>query len=303
MIRRCCLGLAAALLLVVPAAAQGARIQAVASFSVLGDLVARVGGERVEVSTLVGPNGDAHGYAPTPADAGRIGAARLVVVNGLGFEGWLDRLVKASGTKATVVVASKGVKAIEARGDAHGHAHGSGGHGGDPHAWQDVGNVRLYVAAIRDALVAVDPDGAAVFAENARRYTAELDALDAEVRALLATVPLANRKVITSHDAFGYFAAGYGLRFIAPRGVSTESEPSAKDVARIVRQIKAEAIPAVFLENMTDPRLMERVAKETGARIGGRLYSDALSEPGGPAATYLDMMRHNARALVAALAR
>lgn len=303
MIRCACLGLAVALLLISPASGQPAKLPVVASFSILGDLVARVGGDRVEVSTLVGPNGDAHGYAPTPADAGRIGAARLVVVNGLGFEGWLDRLVRASGTKATVVVASKGVKPIEARGDTHAHAHGGHGHGGDPHAWQSIANVRLYVAAIRDALVAADPEGVSLFTENARRYTAELDALDAEVRALLATIPAANRKVITSHDAFGYFAAGYGVRFIAPRGVSTESEPSAKDVARIVRQIKAEAIAAVFLENMTDPRMMERVAKETGARIGGRLYSDALSEPGGPAATYLDMMRHNARTLAAALAR
>lgn len=303
---RFCLAAVAVLLSLAPmsrAWAQTTKLPVVASFSILADFVARVGGDRVEVSALVGPNGDAHGYSPNPADAARVAGARVVVTNGLGFESWIDRLVKASGTKAVLVVASKGVKPIEARGgNDHGHGHGHA-HGGDPHAWQDVANVMLYVAAIRDALASADPAGRTAYEENARLYTAELDRLDAAVRTALAAIPAASRKVITSHDAFGYFAKSYDIRFIAPRGISTESEPSAQDVARIVRQIKAEKVAAVFLENMSDPRLMERIAKETGARVGGRLFSDALSEPGGPAPTYVEMMRHNARTLAAALAR
>jgi zinc/manganese transport system substrate-binding protein len=281
-----------------PGFAHADAIKAVASFSILADLVRQVGGDRVEVTSLVGPDGDGHAFSPSPADANRVAAASIVVVNGLGFEGWMDRLARASGTKAPVVVASRGVTPIE--GD-HGHG-GDHRHSADPHAWQSIGNVRIYIANIRDGLIAADPAGRESYGANAARYLAELDRLEGEVRASIARIPAARRRIITTHDAFGYFARAYGIRFLAPQGVSTEAQASAKEVARIIRQIRAEKIPAVFLENVSDRRLMDRIAKETEAKVGGRLYSDALSGAGGPAPTYLDMMRHNVRAFDAALA-
>jgi zinc/manganese transport system substrate-binding protein len=276
-------------------------IKAVATFSILADLVRQVGGERVELTTLVGPDGDAHVFSPSPADGRRIADAKVVFANGLGLEGWLGRLVKASGGKARLVEVARGVTPLP---DAGGHAgHGSGlSHaGGDPHAWQDVRNVKLYVAAIRDALADASPGDRATFATNAAAYLAKLDALDAEIRERIGRIPADRRRIITSHDAFRYFKAAYGLDFVAPQGVSTEAEASANDVARIIRQIRREKITAVFLENVTNARLLERIASETGAKIGGRVYSDALSGPDGPAATYLDMMRHNLAAFTAAL--
>lgn len=288
-----------------PAAAE--PVKAVASFSILGDLVSQVGGDRVSVETLVGPDGDAHVFSPSPADAKKVAAANVVFENGLGLEGWISRLVKSSGTKASVVVASKGVvtRKMEEEEDGHGHGHAHGkGHDAqvvDPHAWQSVANVKLYVANIRDGLIAADPEGRAVYEANAAAYGEKLDALDAEIRAAWAKVPEQRRRVITSHDAFGYYADAYKVEMIAPQGVSTETEASAKDVARIIRQIKAEKIQAVFVETITDKRLAERIAKETGAAIGGALYSDALSPAGGPAASYLDMMRSNLKQLTAAL--
>jgi len=300
--RRSALSIAAALLVAVglPAVAQTTGAQAplpvVASFSILADFVAEVGGPRVAVTALVGPDGDGHVYQPTPADARAVAAARLVVVNGLGFEGWMDRLVKASGSRATIVTATRGVKPLRDPDTGQGH-----GHDIDPHAWQDVGNARLYVTSIRDALIEADPAGRADYEARAAAYLGRLDALDAEIRAAIAKIPADRRRVITSHDAFGYFSRAYGLSFVAPQGVSTESEASARDVARIIRQIRAEKLPAVFLENVSDPRLMDRIARETGARIGGRLYSDALSRADGPAGTYIEMMRNNIRELSSAL--
>ena len=282
--------------LAVPALAQEKpqeKLKVVATFSILADLVKNVGGDRVAVSALVGPNGDAHVYQPTPSDAKTLADAKLVVVNGLGFEGWLSRLVKASGTKAPTVVATKGVKPRKM--EEHGHTET------DPHAWQSVANAKTYVASIRDALVAADPAGKAAYEANASAYLAKLDALDAEVRDAVAKIPADRRRIITTHDAFGYFAAAYGVTFIAPQGVSTEAEVSAKDVARIITQIKKQKIPAVFLENVTDKRLLERIGAESGARIGGTLYSDALTDEKGEAPTYLDMMRHNVKQLAAAL--
>lgn len=298
--------LAAALAVLAPARAEDgapARLPVVASFSILADFVREIGGDRVEVTSLVGPDQDAHGFEPSPADAGRLARARLVVVNGLGFEGWMARLVKASGTKAATVEATRGIKTIAAEADhdrhgGHGHSHGA-----DPHAFQDVANARIYVANIRDGLISADPAGRAVYEANATRYLAELESLDREVRAEIGRIPEARRRVITDHDAFAYFARAYGLSFVAPRGVSKESDVSARDVARIVRQIKAGKIPALFFENVADPRLIEQIARESGAAIGGKLYSDALSKPDGPAATYAALMRHNAKTLAAALAR
>ncbi len=282
-----------------PALAESDKLRVVATFSILGDFAAQVGGERVAVTTLVKPDADAHGYAPAPSDARTLAAADLVVVNGLGLEGWIDRLIKASGAKAPVVVASKGIKPIE-EADAHGHGHAHDHHA-DPHAWQSIANAKIYVANIRDGLSLRDPAHAAEYAARATAYLGELDALEAEVRATIAKIPPAQRRIITTHDAFGYFTAAYGLTFIAPQGVSTDSEASPRDVARIVRQIRAEKIPAVFLETIADPRLMEQIARESGAAIGGRVYSDALSGPGGPAPTYVAMMRNNLTAFAKAL--
>ncbi len=298
--RRTLLAAPLALVLAPRGAAAQTTIPVVATFSILADLVRAVGGERLSITSLVGPDGDAHVYTPKPDDAKAVAAARLVFVNGLGFEGWIDRLVAASATKAPRIVATRDVKPIAAK-DEHDHDHGHDHGKTDPHAWQSVPNAKLYVAAIRDGLVAADPDGKATYEANASAYLAKLDVLDAEIRAAFAKVPPAERRIIASHDAFGYYTAAYGVKFIAPSGVSTESEPSAKDVARIIREVKRLKIKAVFMENITDTRLIERIAKETGAKIGGRLYSDALSGPGGPAATYLDMMRHNLSMLTAAL--
>jgi zinc/manganese transport system substrate-binding protein len=287
-------------LVAVPAAAQDrppGKIKVVATFSILGDLVSQVGGERVEVATLVGPNGDAHAFSPTPGDARTLGAAGVVFVNGLGLEGWMTRLVKASGSRAPTVVVSKGVKTHQMEDEDH-----PGRTVTDPHAWQSVANVKIYVANIRDGLSSADPSGQGVYEAQAKAYLTTLDALEQEVRAAIEKIPPGRRKIITTHDAFGYFGAAYGLDFISPEGVSTDSEPSAKDVAKIIAQIRKQKIPAVFMENITDPRMMQRIAKESGARIGGTLYSDALSKPGGPAGNYLDMMRNNIRELRKALA-
>jgi zinc/manganese transport system substrate-binding protein len=280
-----------------PARAQGnkEKIKVVATFSILADLVANVGGDRIDIATLVGPNGDAHVYQPSPADAKRLADARVVFTNGLGFEGWIARLIKASGTKAPVVVATKGVKPRRMESaDAHGHST-------DPHAWQAVPNVTIYVANIRDGLIAADLAGKAAYEANATAYLAKLDALDREVRAEVARIPAERRRIISTHDAFGYFSAAYGLEFIAPQGVSTEAEVSARDVAKIIEQIRRQKIPAVFLENVSDARVVKRIAEETGAKIGGTLYSDALTDEKGEAPTYIDMMRHNIRTLSAAL--
>ncbi|NEW93446.1 metal ABC transporter substrate-binding protein [Rhodopseudomonas sp. BR0M22] len=296
--------LIAALLMAAPAQADD-RVRVVASFSILGDFVRNVGADRVEVSTLVGPNGDAHVYTPSPADAKTIADARLVVVNGLGLEGWLPRLVQSSGGKATIVTATKGIKVREADADDD-HGHGGGDHAHDhgktdPHAWQSVPNAKIYVANIRDALIAADPAGAATYRANAEAYLAKLDALDRDVRAAVASIPAPRRKVISTHEAFGYFADAYGIAFIAPQGVSTESEASARDVASIITQIRKDKVPAVFLENISDPRLMQRISAETGAKIGGTLYSDSLTPENGDAPTYIDMVRHNIKTLTGAL--
>jgi zinc/manganese transport system substrate-binding protein len=279
-----------------PADAQD-KIRVVATFSILADFARNVGGDAVEVGSLVGPNGDAHAYSPSPADGKRLADAKLILVNGLGFEGWIERLVKASGTKAVVVTASRGIKPRQMT-DEDEHDHGKT----DPHAWQSVANAKIYVANVRDALVKADPGGTAAYEANAAAYLAKLDQLENDIKATIAAIPAERRKIITTHDAFGYFGAAYRLQFIAPQGVSTEAEVSARDVAKIIRQIKTQKIPAVFMENVSDPRLMKRIAEEAGAKIGGKLYSDALSQPGGPAATYLDMMRNNLKEFQSALA-
>src|SRR5215471_11764287 len=286
--RRLCLILVVFALAAQPSRAQD-RVDVVASFSILADIVKNVGGDRVNVVSLVGPNGDVHVYTPAPSDAKTNAEAKILFINGLGLEGWLPRLVQSAGSKAMIATASDGVAPLQL------------GSAADPHAWQSVPNVRIYVANIRDALSSADPADEAVYRANADHYLKELDALDAEVRAAIARIPSDRRKVITTHNAFGYFAAAYGIAFLAPVGVSTETEPSARDIALLIRQIRKDKIPAVFLENLSDDRLIGRIAAETGARAGGTLYSDSLTDEKGPAPTYIDLVRHNIKALTSAL--
>jgi len=282
--------LAALVLIAVTDLARAAdRLNVVASFSILGDFVRNVGGDRINVTTLVGADSDAHVYVPTPSDAKRVADAKLVFVNGLGFEGWLPRLVKSAGGKADIVTTTSGIAPLKLGSEA------------DPHAWQSVANAKIYVANIRDALAAVAPADAEAFESRADAYLADLDALERDVREAVAKLPESRRKVISTHNAFGYFAAAYGIEFIAPLGVSTESEASARDIAAIITQIRAARIPAVFLENITDPRLMGRISAETGARVGGTLYSDSLTGEKGDSPTYIAMVRHNIKALTSAL--
>lgn len=282
----------------------GAKLKVVASFTILADITRQVAGERATVTSLVGPNGDAHVYRATPADAKTLREADIVVVNGLGFEGFMPRLIASSGTKASIVTATKGLKPLEIKasdGHGHGHSHGHSHGKHDPHAWQSIDAVKLFVANIRDGLIARDPAGTETYKANATTYLASLDALKSELNGLIAAIPPERRVIVTNHDAFGYFGRDFGFRMEAVQGISTESEPSARDVARIIRIVKEKRARAVFVENMTDPRIGEQLAKETGAKLGGTLYSDALTDEKGPAPTYLALMRHNATMLAAAL--
>jgi zinc/manganese transport system substrate-binding protein len=292
------------------------KLKVVATFSILGDLASEIGGDHVEVRTLVGPNGDAHTFEPSPADAKAMGGAAVLVENGLGLEGWLGRLITVSGFKGEKVIATEGVKPIawtgaeeeeghdkaEAGHDGHDHAaHEGHSHSVDPHAWQNPLNGVLYVQNIVAGLSAADPENAADYKAKGDQLVGALQAIDAGFKAEFAKVPAERRKLVTSHDAFGYFAAAYGIQFVAPEGVSTESEASAADVAKIIRQIKAEKIQSLFAENITDPRLLNQIARETGVSIGGELFSDALSPPDGPAPTYLKMFENNGAKLLAAM--
>jgi len=274
----------------------GQPLNVVASFSILGDMVKNVGGDRISLTVLVGPNSDTHVFQPKPADAKTLAGADVVFVNGLGFEGWMTRLVRASGYKGPVVEASQGVKTLTMADEEHG-----GKKVADPHAWQDLANGKRYVATIEKALSQADPAGAEVYTANAQAYLKKIEAMDAWVKAEFAKVPQEERRIITSHDAFGYLGHAYGVTLLAPMGFSTESEASALNVGKLIRQIKKEKIKALFVENMSDPRMIERIAKEAGVRPGGTLYSDALSEPDGPGGTYLDMFRNNVTKLVAAM--
>lgn len=272
-------------------------IPVVASFSILGDLVQVVGGQRVQVTTLVGPDADAHSFEPKPADARAILKARLFVTNGLNFEPWADKLAKSAAYQGAMVVASRGVKPIQIEEAGHGHGH----HDADPHAWQNPNNVVLYVQNIAAGLSKVDPAGASSYQANAARYAALLKDFDAQARAQFAAVPEAKRKVITSHDAFGYLAAHYQIKFLAPEGVNADATPSAKHVAGLIRQMKREKIKAVFVENMSNPKLIAQLGKDAGATLGGTLYSDALSGPTEPGSSYLKLMQHNVTQLLAGM--
>ena len=279
------------------------QVKVIASFSILGDMTKNIGGDRVEIITLVGPNGDAHVYEPTPADAKAVASAGLVIVNGLGMEGWMERLIKTSGYKGPVVVATKGIKPREMT-EEEKEKHEAGAkheHKIDPHAWQDLANGQIYVDDIAAGLSAVDPAGAFTYKANAEAYKAKLAELDKWVKKEFASIPKPQRRLITSHDAFGYLGAAYGVTIHSPMGVSTESEPSAGGVAKLIQQIRKEKVNAVFIENVSDPRLVEQISKESGVKLGGELYSDALSKPEGPAPTYIDMFKNNVTKMVAAM--
>lgn len=252
------------------------RLKVVATFSILGDFVREVGGDQVEVTTLVGPDADSHSFQPTPADARKLAVAQLLVSNGLGLEGWLDRLAQASDFKGKTIVASTG-----------------SAFGTDPHGWQDVSNARRYAAVIAQGL-GTSP-------ERATAYDRRLAALDAWVRTEIARVPEDKRRVVTNHNAFGYFARAYGVTFVAAHGAATDSEPSARDIAQLIRLARAQKIRALFVEAQGNPRLIAEIARDAGAEVGPPLYSDALSKADGPAATYEAMMRYNVSALVAGM--
>lgn len=282
-----------------PAGAAEPALRAVASFSILGDLVRQVGGERVAVEVLVGPGSDAHVYSPKPAQAKQVGQAQLVLSNGMGFDGWMARLLKSAGFKGRHVVASAGIQPLKGAADEHGHGHAHAA--ADPHVWQDVGRVQAYVKNIAQGLCAADAAGCDSYRSNAAAYGQQLDALDQEIRRAWSAIPAQQRLVISSHDAFGYYASAYGVRFLAPQGVSTDSEASAQGVARLVRQIRQEKASALFVESIADPRLIEQIARETGLKASSEgLYSDSLA-PQGEAASYLGMMRYNTRVLIAAI--
>ena len=310
-------------------------IPVVATFSILGDMVERIGGEHIVVTTLVGPDGDAHVYQPTPQAARAVAEADLMFVNGLDFEGWLERLAQAAAFDGALVVATDGIEALvfDEHGDEHGDHdehkddhddhedkdhkddhdkhegehddhddHAGHDHGAfDPHAWQSLTHAVTYVDNITAGLAKADPKNAADYYANRATYVTEIEALNVDVTAMMAGLPEEKRTVVTSHDAFGYFAHAYGLTFEAPQGLSTESEVSAADVAELIEQIREEGISAVFIEAIADNRLLKQIANETDATIGGTLYSDGLSNAEGPASTYLDMMRHNAETLSKAL--
>jgi len=301
-------------------------LKVVASFSILGDMVTQLGGDTVEVVTLVGPDEDAHVFEPSPSDAKVLKSADLVVVNGLGFEGWLDRLVNASGFSGQIVVASEGVTpramVMEVHKDAHEEEHHHGDehaqhgdqehmtghhhhhHGDvDPHAWQSLSNGMLYAQNISKALVAADPAHAAAYHRAETVYVGKIKTLESWVKEQFATVPKANRRMITSHDAFGYLGDAYGVQMFSPVGVTTASEASAGGVKELIRQIKREKISAVFVENISDRRLIDQIAREAQVQVEGELYSDALSKADGPAASYLTMFRFNVEKIVSAMRR
>ena len=371
------------------------RLDVVATFSILGDMVQQVGGDRVKVTSLVGPDGDTHVYRPTPKAAKAIAQTKVLFVNGLEFEGWIERLIESSGFKGRVVTATAGIEALKMEEEGHDDDHDKHGkkdhhddhdkhgkkdhhddhdkhgkkdhhddhdkhgkkdhhddhdkhgkkdhhddhdkhgkkdhhddhdkhgkkddhddhdkhgkkdghehhhHGEyDPHAWHSLANARIYVRNIVDGLAAADPQGAKAYRANAERYIKEITSLESEMEKAMKSVSADGRKVVTPHDAFGYLGSTYGIKFLAPVGISTEAEASAGDVAKLIRQIKKEKISAIFVENISDRRLLDQIVRETGARIGGTLYSDALSKANGPAGTYLDLMRHNISTLVKAL--
>lgn len=282
-------GIASATLALVALPALADEIKVVASFSILGDMVEQVAGNYADVTTIVGPDADAHVYTPSVADARAVAEADVIFVNGMGFETWSDTLIAESGTDASVHIATDGITPVLVEGEV------------DPHAWNSLLNGAIYVQNIASVLSEAVPAHADDFNANAEAYIAQLTALDTETREKLGKLPADRRTVVTAHDAFGYLADAYGLTFLAPVGIDTEAEPSAKELAALIDGLKEQGASALFVENITSPALVEQIAAETGLEIGGRLFSDALSERGGPATSYLAMFQHNLGTLVTAL--
>ncbi|GAA3614539.1 metal ABC transporter substrate-binding protein [Gibbsiella greigii] len=268
-------------------------VDAVASFSILGDIVKQVGGEHVKVTTLVGPDGDPHSFEPSPKDSKVLSQADVVFVSGLGMEGWIDRLVSASGYRGKVIITSEGINSRKMEEDGETVT--------DPHAWNSMKNGVQYATNVMNALIAADPQDAGYFRQRGSEYIQQLEQLDSWAKAQFAAVPQEKRKVLTSHDAFGYFGQEYGVTFLAPVGFSTEAEASASDVAGLIKQIKQEHVHTYFIENQTDPRLVKQIAAATGAKAGGELYPEALSKPEGPAATYVQAFKHNVETIAASM--
>ncbi len=289
-----------------PAMAQDRKLKIIASFSILADLAREVGGDRVTVEPIIGPDQDAHHYEPKPGDAKKLAGADIVLVNGLGFDPFMHKLVEASGAKPRRIMASDGLSFVQRPAGKKGHDHDHGKSASaakdDPHVWQSLVNARVIVATIAKALSDADPAGKSAYDANRAAYTARLDALDAEFRPRLAALPANRRSFATMHDAFRYLARDYDLTSHALQGISTHAQPSAGDLKRIIRQLKALKTPAAFLENVTDSRAIDQIARESGAKVGGTLYSDALSLADGPASTYIGLMRHNLSRMTAALA-
>ncbi|MFO2465460.1 metal ABC transporter substrate-binding protein [Pseudomonas sp. 15FMM2] len=270
------------------------KLQVVTSFSILADITQQVGGDHIQISNMVGPDADAHTYEPSPDDAKSLLKARLIIKNGLGFEPWLERLVTSTETRGTLVTASKGViaRTLEEDGDTI----------PDPHAWHNLANAEIYVNNITKALVAADPANQADYLRNSETYLKQIYRLLAEANAKFSSLPPGNHRIVTSHDAFGYLGQAYGIDFIAPQGLSTEREPSAAEVAALITQIRKDKVKAVFIENIKDSRLLKQIAHESGARIGGTLYSDALSAEG-PASTFTGLFEYNLNTLYDALSQ
>ena len=270
------------------------KLQVVTSFSILADLTHQIGGEHIQITNMVGPDADAHTYEPTPDDAKALLKAKLIIKNGLGFEPWLDRLVTSTETRTPVITASRGVipRTLDEEGETI----------PDPHAWHNLANIELYVSNITKALIAADPANKADYERNSLTYLKQIYNLLAEAKAKLGSLPPGNRKIVTSHDAFGYLGQAYGIDFMAPQGLSTEREPSAAEVAALITQIRQAKVKAVFVENIKDARLLKQIAEESGAHIGGTLYSDALAAEG-PVSTFAGLFEYNLNTLHEALSK
>lgn len=275
-------------------AAAAEKLQVVTSFSILADMTQQVGGEHIQITNMVGADADAHTYEPTPDDAKALLSAKLIIKNGLGFEPWLDRLVTSTETTAPVISASHGVipRSLDEDGETV----------PDPHAWHNLANTELYIANITKALIAADPANRADYQRNSQAYLKQIYALLAEAKNKLGSLPPGNRKIVTSHDAFGYLGQAYGIEFMAPQGLSTERDPSAAEVAALITQIRQAKVKAVFMENIKDARLLKQIADESGAKIGGTLYSDALAASG-PASTFAGLFEYNLNTLYEALSK
>jgi zinc/manganese transport system substrate-binding protein len=284
-----------ALALIFSNAATARTLHVVASFSILADVVKQVGGEQVIVKSLVPPDGDPHEFEPSPDDARILKEADIVFLSGEGLEVWFQRLVKASGYRGPTIIASTGIDTMSMIEDGKSVT--------DPHVWNSARNVIVWANNIEKALSAASPEDTVNFRSNAASYAQRLEELDAYATTQVKSVPLANRKVLTSHDAFGYFSRAYGVSFVSPIGLSTESEPSAGEVAKLIEQIKREGVKVYFIENSNDPRLVQQIALATGAKPGGKLYVESLSAVDGPAATYVALFRYNVEQIIAAISK